>query len=377
MKSNALIIAIDAGATESKAFLTDVFGNERATIKGDPFNLRQSNPTEFGYLVDDLVTELFNKARHPGYSPDIVAVGAAGVGSKRDRKRLHDSAQTIWPHCRILVHHDAFIAHYGAFEGGPGVIVTAGTGSIAYGRNSEGEEARIGGWGWMLGDEGSGYWIGREAVRAVLAAWEGTGPETILTSRLYDIFEVKSAYEMVPLFYSENFDRLRIAKIAPEVTAAAKKGDEASREILHWAGRRLGRMVTAAAWKLRIQPSELMIACMGSVSKAAREFIHKAVNIEIDIYVKRCEEMPGAEPGERSGDETEMDEGSDPSAREEEQEDDTDAESGVPMPDMPQFPPKNTTSIEKPGPRIVEAHGDALHGAASWARDFALQHMFA
>ena len=91
---------------------------------------------------------------------------------------------------RVLVVNDALVALEAGAPGEPGVVIISGTGSIAYGRNAAGEAARSGGWGYVLGDEGSGYWIGRAALRAVLREADERGPKTALTPLLLEHFGV-------------------------------------------------------------------------------------------------------------------------------------------------------------------------------------------
>ncbi|HEB85025.1 MAG TPA: hypothetical protein ENI92_08515, partial [Bacteroidetes bacterium] len=157
----ALIFAIDAGGTATQALLGNLRGETFALVEGPAFNARQMDRDRFRRLIVKLYRDGVNQADLYGKLPDIIAAGVAGAGGEEVQARLKGVIERRWPRCTVLVQHDAFIAHYGAFEGRPGVMVTAGTGSIAYGRNAEGAEARAGGWGWMLGDEGSAWWIGR------------------------------------------------------------------------------------------------------------------------------------------------------------------------------------------------------------------------
>src|SRR5213078_4483038 len=91
---------------------------------------------------------------------------------------------------RVLVVNDALIALAAGAGDDPGIVIISGTGSIVYGRNERVEAARAGGWGHMIGDEGSGYWIGREALAAVMRAGDGRGPETGLTAAMLAHFQV-------------------------------------------------------------------------------------------------------------------------------------------------------------------------------------------
>lgn len=151
----------------------------------------------------------------------------------------------------VSVRSDAEIAHLGAFGGGPGVVVVAGTGSVAFGRDAEGREAWAGGRGFLLGDEGGAYWIGREAVRRALRALDGVGPPNALGPLL----ESAAGCELETLVATAHrapADRSILARLAPAV--AASELPEAG-EILAAAGRALGELADAIL--ARLGPLEL------------------------------------------------------------------------------------------------------------------------
>ncbi len=131
----------------------------------------------------------------------------------------------------LKVTHDAEIALIGATEGEPGIIVIAGTGSIAFGRNAEGRTARAGGWGYIFGDEGGAFDIARHALRAALRFEEGWGPATSLFEKLLEKTHTQTANQLLHRWYAEN-RRHAVAELAPLVTIAEEEGDQIAREIL-------------------------------------------------------------------------------------------------------------------------------------------------
>ena len=114
---------------------------------------------------------------------------------------------------KLIVTTDAVIALSGAISGGQGIITIAGTGSIAFGRNAEGRSARAGGWGYIYGDEGSAFHIGRQAIRAALRMEEGWGPSTRLHALLLEATGSRNANEVVHRFYTPDWPRQRVATI--------------------------------------------------------------------------------------------------------------------------------------------------------------------
>jgi N-acetylglucosamine kinase-like BadF-type ATPase len=133
----------------------------------------------------------------------------------------------------------------GASRGAPGVVVVAGGGSIAYGRRSDGREAVAGGDGYLLGDDGSGYDIGRSALRAVLRASDGRSEHTALAPRVLNAFGVDDVQEIKDIVHAPGFQREQIAALAPVVTEVASTGDAAAARILETAGEGLASMAAA------------------------------------------------------------------------------------------------------------------------------------
>jgi N-acetylglucosamine kinase-like BadF-type ATPase len=159
---------------------------------------------------------------------------------------------------------DAEIALAGATAGEPGIIVIAGTGSIAYGRNAQQKSARAGGWGYIFGDEGGAFDLARQALRAALQQEEGWGPSTLLHPLLLEKTGAKTANELLHAFYA-NFDRTRVATFAPLVTQAAEEQDRRSLEILENAAAKLTSFAYGVHRQL-FQPGECVpVAHIGGV----------------------------------------------------------------------------------------------------------------
>ena len=129
-------------------------------------------------------------------------------------------------------------------------MIISGTGSIAYGRNAAGEAARSGGWGYVLGDEGSGYWIGRAALRAVLRAADLRGPGTLLTQMLLDHFQVSQPQLLLHEVYHHHLKPAAIGALASCVQTAFSEGDEAATGILRGAADELEGAALSVARRL-------------------------------------------------------------------------------------------------------------------------------
>ena len=170
---------------------------------------------------------------------------------------------------RLIVTTDARIALAGATAGEPGIVVIAGTGSIALGRNAAGRMARAGGWGFVFGDEGGAFDIARQGLRAILRHEEGWGPETALRGPFLAAGGAGSANDLLHRFYTTEFPRARVATFARIVDAAARQGDAVARGILRKAAAELAALAEAVRRRLFQAGEAARVAHVGGVFKSA------------------------------------------------------------------------------------------------------------
>jgi N-acetylglucosamine kinase-like BadF-type ATPase len=165
----------------------------------------------------------------------------------------------------VLVTNDALIALVAGVGDAPGVVIVAGTGSMAYGRNAADQAARAGGWGYVLGDEGSGYWIGRQALRAVVRQADTRGPATSLTPRLLAHFGVERPSELIRKVYHERLSASAIASLAHYVQEARDEGDEMAVEILTRAAGELATAASAVVRRLQLAGEAFTFVLSGGI----------------------------------------------------------------------------------------------------------------
>src|SRR5947207_13224910 len=176
--------------------------------------------------------------------PAAICLGIAGVDRPEDAAVVRGIMKRIGYKAKILVVNHALVGLQAGIGDEPGIVIVAGTGSIAYGRNHRGEAARAGGGGYVLGDEGSGYWIGRLALRAVVRHADGRGRPTSLTPRLLAHFGAERAAELIQKVYHEELSPAAIASLAHYVHEARDEGDAVAVGILN---RAADELITAAA----------------------------------------------------------------------------------------------------------------------------------
>src|SRR5918993_1124380 len=183
----AHVLGIDAGGTKTVCLLADDQGRLIASARSTGANLQAVGELQVEKVLHDVMEHALGDL---DIVPAAICLGIAGVDRPGDRAVVHGIMKRIGFKARVLIVNDALVALEAGAPGQPGVVIISGTGSIAYGRNLAGEAARSGGWGYVLGDEGSGYWIGRSALRAVLRAADHRGPRTMLTRMLLEHFKV-------------------------------------------------------------------------------------------------------------------------------------------------------------------------------------------
>src|SRR5665213_641094 len=194
----------------------------------------------------------------------------------------------------LIVTHDGRVALAGAMNGGPGMIVVAGTGSIAYGENERGESARAGGWGYIFGDEGGGFDIVRQALRAVLREHEGWGPHTALTPALLDASGTSDANAALHRFYTPEWPRAEVATLARLVSRIAEEGDPVAIDILNLAGQNLALLAAAVRRQLWAEGVTSVAACIGGVFNSAilMARFRALVELEGSVSVRTAQHSP-------------------------------------------------------------------------------------
>jgi N-acetylglucosamine kinase-like BadF-type ATPase len=185
---------------------------------------------------------------------------------------------------KLIVTTDAWIALSGATEGEPGIVVIAGTGSIALGRNASGDTARAGGWGYVFGDEGSGFDIARQALRAALRFEEGWGPPTALHRALLAKAAALNANDLMHRLYTQEWPRPRVAALSELVDSVALEGDPVARDILTSAAQQLATLVVSVRAQLFHAGETAIVAYIGGVFRSR-------------ILLERFRQLVGLEPG--------------------------------------------------------------------------------
>lgn len=222
-------LGIDGGGTKTTGLLADQAGHIIGKAESGASNYHAVGEEQTKKVLYDVVSRLISDAS-ASLESCTCCLGLAGVTSSVDRHVIGRICDEIGlPGNRILT-HDAQIALVGGAEELSGVIIIAGTGSIVYGINAAGQEAQAGGWGHLLGDEGSGYDIARRAFQAVARAADGRGDPTLLSSLMLDALEFSQSRNLIPWMHSVGKDQ--VAQFAGVVFDAANSKDPVAQRIL-------------------------------------------------------------------------------------------------------------------------------------------------
>ncbi len=276
-----LFLGVDGGQSGTTAVVGDETGRILGEGEAGPCNHAAAGEGR-AKLERAVRGSVAGACAQAGLDPEAVSFEAAcfGMSGGPDDKRA--ILAQILVAARLDVTTDAAIALTGATGGGPGIITIAGTGSITLGRNAAGREARAGGWGYIFGDEGGAFDIVRQALRAALRMEEGWGPATALRGLLLEATGAASANEVLHLFYTPEWPRSRVARLAAEVDRAAQNSDAVAQRILAQAAQELALLAAAVRGQLWKPGESVEVAYVGGVfrSHAVRERFRLLVEME-------------------------------------------------------------------------------------------------
>lgn len=259
------VLGLDAGGTKTVCLLANEAGEVVASARAGGANLQAAGELAVEKVLHEVMEEAIGDRR---ITPAAICLGIAGVDRPDDHAVIRGIMRRIGRASRVLVVNDALVALEAGAPGEPGVVVISGTGSIAYGRNANREAARAGGWGYVLGDEGSGYWIGRAALRAVLRESDRRGPATALSPLLLAHFGVARAQGLIHEVYHNSLQPAAIGVLATCVQQAFGQGDSVAIGILRSAADELEGSALSVARRLGLIGRPFAFILAGGIFRA-------------------------------------------------------------------------------------------------------------
>jgi N-acetylglucosamine kinase-like BadF-type ATPase len=251
-------IGIDGGGTKTTAALCCNQGQILAHAVADASNVLSRPWDEVEQTLRRLIEQVIRQAGAVRDEIDAILFGLAGA----DRPQVKRLILTAFEYDfldKLHVDNDAIPALFSGTWGAPGVVLIAGTGSIAYGLSGSGRRYRVGGWGYLVGDEGSGFDLGRQAVSAVMREFDGRGKRTMLTELLLSHYAIDSAEEVIHRLYGAANPRKELAEASVLVETAAKRGDEVALSLVDRAAEALVELANTCRAKTK-EPLPVVLA---------------------------------------------------------------------------------------------------------------------
>lgn len=282
------VIGIDGGGTSTRCLLSDTEGRVLSWYDAPASNHHKGHLEDVrAALLAGVRTTLARAGLADAGTQRVAALcaGLAGVDTDADVRLFQGLLADLGVADRLLVLNDGEIALYGALEIEPGLLVISGTGSIVWANARDGRRLRVGGWDYLLSDEGSGYSLGLRALRAVAAAHDGRVPHTSLTESVMAALCVSSFAGLLEAVYGQAFTPQRIAALAPLVNEAAVAGDAIAARVVADSAAELVEVTTAVVRLAELESTRFPLVACGGVLRACGPFA--------DVY---CDLMRAAEP---------------------------------------------------------------------------------
>jgi N-acetylglucosamine kinase-like BadF-type ATPase len=287
------LIGIDGGGSRSKALLADRRDDmAEALVDGPGLNPLALDWNDFRGRISGLLSRLLAEA--PPGRVDGLCAGLAGTGREVMRKRAEEEILALGGGYPVTVMTDAQAGLWGAFRGGPGLLLIAGTGSVCLGMEATGRQERAGGFGRLIGDEGSGYWIAMEAIRRALREddRQRISPLAALVKEEFHLTELR---DVIPVVHSPDCPPDCLAALARQVLEASGTMPEAG-EIVRRAGEHLAGLVVTTARKLGMEHPR--VALWGGLWQSPRGELQSALDAALRAIAFSAEIAPPAEPPE-------------------------------------------------------------------------------
>lgn len=288
------VLGVDGGATKTLAAVLDVRERRLHLGHGGPSNPDAVGPVAASAAMLEAAGQAIAVAGLTPASLESAVLAIAGTDTESVAAHVHAGAQPEW-----IVVNDVVGAWATATGGRAGVGVIAGTGSNVFGVGPGGQCWRAGGWGHVLGDEGSGYWLGVRSIAAVLRDRDGTGPPTALTAAALAHFGVETPEALASVVYGRPLTKSELAAFAIETARVAEQGDEVALALYRRGAAELAGQVRAVLERTGLQ-GRFPVGLIGSAFKAGATFVEplaeaiNALSPEAEVSVIEMAPVGGA-----------------------------------------------------------------------------------
>jgi N-acetylglucosamine kinase-like BadF-type ATPase len=289
--SDKLLCGIDGGGTTTKVVVCNPEGQVVHSFQTGTINHYGAGIPKvrenFAAIADNFHAKFASV-------PATIFIGNSALDGPAEDSMVQELTSGVFNPSKVIFHSDVYIALLSFTLGNPGAVLISGTGSMACGIDAAGDYHTAGGWGQVLGDEGSGYHMALKGIKAALRAYDGLGESTLLTDRVMDFFDLKKMPDIIDKIYNPPVEKSVIAAFATEVDSAAKEGDKAALDILESEAKWLFKLAMAITGKCKT----LHLGYVGSVIRKNNRIRSKLSALlaaqQIDLQVPRFTPEIGA-----------------------------------------------------------------------------------
>ncbi|WP_171038208.1 N-acetylglucosamine kinase [Aquibacillus sediminis] len=284
------VIGVDGGGTKTHAVLADQEGYVLKEVVVGPTNPNSLTDEQLEKTFEQLFTQFREQVPTEFLQVIRIFAGISGAASVETKAKVYRVIAGLVPsNIEVQVEPDTINALYSGTYGAPGMVQICGTGSVTYGVNANGVHDRVGGWGYLLGDEGSGYDIGKQGLIAALKYYDQRGPKTTLLHLLYDHFQVETGRQLVDKVYLATTPKHEIARLSKLVFQASLDGDAVATNIIHCIVREICLSIATLHKKL-FDPNEKVkvILCGGVFNEKTNQLLlplmrQEMINDHVDV----------------------------------------------------------------------------------------------
>jgi len=272
------ILGVDGGGTKTTVQIADCNGKLITENKSGSSNYKSVGIENAKININDAV---LGATRNLKVTDKIIfkssCFGLSGNDSREDKNIYHkimfnSKIRDYLNYASTIICNDTRIGLAAGSDSKNGIMIICGTGSNCFGLNVEGKEAKVNGWDYILGDEGSGYEIGIKALRALMRAYDGRGESTLLSRTILEDLNIKNISELIKWAYGDSFSKDKIAAIAKTVCRTAEIGDRISIKILEEEAIEAVDSVTVVVNKLNLADKDFDLVFVGNVFKCEKYF---------------------------------------------------------------------------------------------------------
>lgn len=282
------VLGIDGGGTKTQAIILDAAGHYIGSGIAGSSNFNNIGVEAATANIGEAVNMVRQGAGIDETTFDATFLGIAGVVSEEDRAIVRSMAESLKlaPAKRTGVDHDCRIALAGGLAGAPGIVQIIGTGTSCFGINAAGDGWLAGGWGYLIADEGSGYWLGIEALKAAIAAYDTRGPDTTLLPAVMAALGINNMEEIMQRLYVARMSVTEIAALSRLIIEAARHDDSVAAGIIASGANEIARSVEAVARYLHFD-EDVRLVLIGGITQAG-EVVTEPLRQAIHTRLPHC-----------------------------------------------------------------------------------------